>query len=251
MRSARPMALAISFAALAPGHVKEASAQVLAIARPATPSVTVAAPALGATAEPVAHAVAPARPPTTALPPLLVRNINTGAEALVGLYSANGSLDDAGVDAFRRTAGDGEPAPLAARVVQIVAKAAYELGVRQITLVSTIRPKDRRGRGGYHTTGEAIDFQLVGVPARTLASYLRKLPRVGVGIYTHPKTQYVHVDVRDQSYHWLDASPPGKTWKEAQLKDAGRDARDAAYRAADDLPVPPATPVETRAQARR
>ena len=47
-------------------------------------------------------------------------------------------------------------------------------------------------------------------------------PRAGVGIYTNPRTQFVHLDVRDQSYHWVDASPPGVKWHEAQLRDPRR-----------------------------
>ena len=48
----------------------------------------------------------------------------------------------------------------------------------------------------------------------------------------------VHVDDREQSYHWLDASPPGRTWKEAQLGDPKREARDAAWTPSADLPAP-------------
>src|SRR6185503_20976178 len=101
----------------------------------------------------------------------------------------------------------------------------YELGAHKIVLVSSFRPRDRRGRGGYHTTGDAVDFRLVGVGARKLASHARHFARAGVGIYTHPSTQYVHLDARDESYHWIDSSPSGRTWKEAQLRDADRETR--------------------------
>ena len=173
------------------------------------------------------------------LPPLVVRNANTNAEARIRLYDAAGRVDDAGVAAFREVAGEADkPAPLKARVLQLVVKAAYELGASTVVLVSSYRPKDRRGRGGYHTTGDAVDFQLLGVPARKLASHVRSFARAGVGVYTHPRTQFVHVDDREQSYHWLDASPPGRTWKEAQLGDPKREARDAAWTPSADLPAP-------------
>jgi uncharacterized protein YcbK (DUF882 family) len=184
-----------------------------------------------------AHFQSGAAPAPADLRPLLIRNANTGAEALVGLYTAAGEVDEAGVAAFCEVAGDAEkPAPLKTRVLQLVVKAAYELGAKKIVLVSTYRRKDRRGRGGYHSTGEAVDFRLPGIPARKVASYLRKLPRAGVGIYTHPKTQFVHLDAREQSFHWLDASPPGRRWREAALKDRDREARDASWRPSDDLP---------------
>ena len=81
-----------------------------------------------------------------------------------------------------------------------------------------------------------MDFSLPGVTAAKLAAYLRGNGRVGVGVYTHKRTQYVHLDVRDESYHWIDASPPGATWREGKLTDRGAPARDAAYEPAQDLP---------------
>ncbi|MGD0527374.1 MAG: hypothetical protein ABSE49_19690, partial [Polyangiaceae bacterium] len=57
-----------------------------------------------------------------------------------------------------------------------------------------------------------------------------------LGIYTHPKTQYVHLDVREPSFHWLDGSPPGVTWKERPLRDPGQAQRDASWTADGDLP---------------
>ena len=87
----------------------------------------------------------------------------------------------------------------------------------------------RKGAHGKHGKGEAIDFQLEGVSAATLAAYLRGTPLAGIGIYTHPKTQYVHLDVRAHSYHWLDGSPPGVTWREKLLGDPSQEKRDASY----------------------
>jgi hypothetical protein len=60
---------------------------------------------------------------------------------------------------------------------------------------------------------------------------------VGVGIYTNAKTHYVHLDVRDRSYHWLDASPPGVTWREALLPDPSQQKRDSSYTPESDLPI--------------
>jgi len=40
---------------------------------------------------------------------------------------------------------------------------------------------------GHARAGRAVDFRLPGVEAATLAAYLRTVPRVGVGVYTHPK----------------------------------------------------------------
>jgi hypothetical protein len=123
-------------------------------------------------------------------------------------------------------------------LVRLVFRASYHFGGATVAILSGTR----RGASGRHGTGEALDFSLEGVSAGALASYLRKTPRAGVGIYVHPKTQYVHLDVRDHSYHWVDASPPGVTWRERLLPDPTQADRDASYSAAADLP-------ETAAQA--
>jgi hypothetical protein len=107
-----------------------------------------------------------------------------------------------------------------------------------VHVISSHRGKARKG--SRHRSGEAIDFLFPGVPAKTLAEALRAFAKVGVGLYVHPRSQYVHLDVREQSYHWIDGSPPGRSWKEHGLADPTAPERDAAHTPADDLPIAPA-----------
>jgi uncharacterized protein YcbK (DUF882 family) len=185
---------------------------------------------------------------------VVVDNANTGMKGSVTLYRADGAVNRDALRAFSAVACDlpkatpdakepteeerkraGLDEPLDTRLVQLAVKAAYHFGAKDIVVISAYRPP-ARGGGGKHATHEAIDFKLRGVPAGLVAAHLRGYPRVGVGIYTHPKTQYVHLDVRDQSFHWLDASPPGRTWREAALPDKLRNSRDASYTWESDLP---------------
>jgi uncharacterized protein YcbK (DUF882 family) len=169
-----------------------------------------------------------------------VKHPNTDASAKIRLYKDSGALDDGALAAFDQLVGEnGRPAPMNRRVVQLAFKAAYHFHARTMTIVSAYRSPQSRARGkneGPHGRGVAIDFKLAGVDSRQLASYLRALPRVGVGIYTHPTTQYVHLDVRETSWHWIDGSPSGKTWRETPLPDARRVQRDAIYEQRMDLP---------------
>jgi peptidase M15-like protein len=168
-----------------------------------------------------------------ALAPVPVTSGSTGVTATVRLYTPDGEVDETERMRFEHVvARDGEQHVLAERLEQLVVKAAYHFDGARVVVVSGWRE-----HAGRHTTGEALDFKLQGVHAAQLAAYLRSLPRVGVGIYTHPRTQYVHLDVREPSYHWLDASPPGITWKERQLRDPGQIQRDAAWSPQDDLPL--------------
>jgi uncharacterized protein YcbK (DUF882 family) len=212
--------------------------------------LAVVAPSAGSSEEteelarpvPPQEAPKPSAPWALALEPILVQNANTGAVAEVTLYREDGELDARGLGAFSDIAVDTRPgAPrssqgLAVRVVQLAVKAAWHFRAHTLVLISAYRPF-RRGKGGHHATGEAVDFQLPGVDYRKLAAYLRTYPRVGVGVYTNPRTHFVHLDVRDRSFHWLDASPPGVTWREAMLRDPGQAARDASYTPESDLPT--------------
>ena len=182
------------------------------------------------------------RPTFAALPSLRFSNQSTGESASVRFYDDEGHVDE--LEATRLDvllADSRDPKNCAAitldrRTLQLAVRAALHFHVNEVQVVSAYRKPGKR-REGPHASGRAIDFKLPGVPAATLASYLRTLPRVGVGVYTHPKTRFVHLDDREHSFHWLDASPPGRTWRERSLGGgAGLIKRDAAYTRRDDWP---------------
>lgn len=168
------------------------------------------------------------------LPTISVKNGNTGAHADLRLYSDHGSLELDAMKEFMRVAAtvEGADEPLDTRLVQLAFRAAYHFNGAPMLVISATR----KGAHGKHSNGHALDFSLDGVSAKELAKFIRQYPRAGVGIYTNPRTQYVHLDVRDHSYHWVDASPPGETWREQLLDDPTQAARDAAYTPALDLP---------------
>jgi uncharacterized protein YcbK (DUF882 family) len=199
------------------------------------PVIAVAAPAPPPKVLPVA--LPPDAPWAVDLAPLKVECANTGESASIELYGRDGSVDPSSLEDFSRIAADSNGySPLNPRLVQLAVKAAHHFHASKLVVVSAFRQK-RRGKSDHHTAGEALDFKLPGVDYRKLAAYLRTYPLVGVGIYTNPKTQYVHLDVRDRSYHWIDASPPGVTWREALLADPSQATRDASYTPESDLPI--------------
>jgi uncharacterized protein YcbK (DUF882 family) len=176
-----------------------------------------------------------------ALPALRIEN-QTSRQALeLKLYDADGRVDDAAAARLDSLLGDARDpkhhrtARMDRRTLQLIFKAAYHFESYEVEVVSAFRKPGRR-REGPHGTGAAVDFRLRGVTASMLASYLREQPRTGVGIYTHPKTQYVHLDVRELSFHWLDASPPRRRWREKSIGARDLVVRDAAYTPALDLP---------------
>jgi uncharacterized protein YcbK (DUF882 family) len=189
-------------------------------------------------------AIQPAAPPsapvvswTRTLPVLTIHDANSMKTGDVRLYGEDGAISEDAARTFDRIVDDGKhgaPRPLNRRLLALVVKAAAHFKATHISVVSSYR--DSKRSGSRHRTGEALDFVLDGVPPGQLAQHLRSYGRVGVGIYTHPRTQFVHLDVRDESYHWLDASPPGHTWREKGITDGQAVARDAAWRPEQDLP---------------
>lgn len=176
-----------------------------------------------------------------ALPALRIENQTSREARELKLYDAQGQIDESAARELDELLCDArdpkhhESTHLARRTLQLLYKAAYHFRSYQIEVVSAYRKPGRR-REGPHGTGAAIDFRLRGVSAQQLASYLRELPRTGVGIYTHPKTQYVHLDSREHSFHWLDASPPRRHWRERSIGARDLEKRDALYRPEQDLP---------------
>lgn len=188
----------------------------------------------------------PPPPPAPAAPPapieLTLVDRNGGPAAVracpLRLYDAAGAVDHAAVTELERCLGlagpkrvgrrpEQEVRHLEPRLLQLVVKAAGRFGAREVDVVSSLR--DRGRLHSKHKSGEAMDFALPGVPPKELAAFLRGLPRVGVGLYVHPRTQYVHLDVRPESYHWVDGSPPGRGSWGAPVTDPGAAARDASW----------------------
>jgi uncharacterized protein YcbK (DUF882 family) len=180
--------------------------------------------------------------PFASLPAVRFTNQSSRESAEIRLYDDAGHVDELEASRLDRLLSDTrDPKNCASitldrRTLQLAVRAAFHFHASEVLVVSAYRKPGRR-REGPHASGKALDFKLPGVPARALASYLRTLPRVGVGVYTHPKTLFVHLDDRERSFHWLDASPPGRSWRELSLGGGQRlMKRDAAYARRDDWP---------------
>jgi hypothetical protein len=130
---------------------------------------------------------------------------------------------------------EGGPVP-PQRLLDLVYHAAQHFQVRHVHLVSGVR----HDRGGSrHSHGLAADIVLPGVEDEELAYYFRAQGFVGVGVYT--RSGFVHIDVRDKSFFWIDPSPPDRHLKIKPVRaDEARLADEAALaRGADTFVNPP------------
>lgn len=180
------------------------------------------------------------------LPPISVETLAGTAMqeqvTVTRLYRPDGSFDEDALATLdeqlsdKRRPGDIRHATIDRRLLALVFKAAWHFSATRVRVVSAYR-EPLKHREGYHGKARALDFRLVGVPTPDLARFLRaELARVGVGQYTHRRTQFVHLDVREATFHWFDGSPPGRRGGIARIPTEGTADRDAAYVPRDDLP---------------
>jgi len=123
--------------------------------------------------------------------------------------SALGGFDETQLELARQGFGSWESGPTPhPRVLDLIYAATLHFDVPYVHLISGIR-KDRGG--SRHSHGLAADVVLPGVGDEELAAFFRAQGFVGVG--TYPRSGFVHVDTRDQSYFWIDRSSPGRRGK--------------------------------------
>lgn len=80
----------------------------------------------------------------------------------------------------------------------------------ELQVVSGYRVRgEDASQGSRHGSGRACDFDIRGVGTRTLANHLdATFAQAGIGYY--PTSGFVHLDVRDSSYYWIDRSGSGQ-----------------------------------------
>lgn len=115
-----------------------------------------------------------------------------------------------------------EQHPIEPRLLKMVYLLA-QTWQRPVELISGYRePNNKRKRGrtsrrSRHASGRAVDIRIPGVPSEEVAQMAKlHFENVGVGLY--PTSDFVHLDVRDKSYYWLDSSGPGQAKREQALE---------------------------------
>jgi uncharacterized protein YcbK (DUF882 family) len=109
---------------------------------------------------------------------------------------------------LRDREGDEVKRPLT-RLLRVLAYLADHFNGRTIVVVSAYRSEKNGNNGSSrHSSGEAIDIRIEGVPNEVLRDYCLTLSKVGVGYY--PRSSFIHVDIRSKAVYWVDWSRPGE-----------------------------------------
>jgi hypothetical protein len=141
-------------------------------------------------------------------PPLVLVTVGAGIRVELlperddGGFGADALLRAEEALAARRS---GARHPIDAGVLDRVYRAQRHFRVPFVWVVSGFREDRATSR---HTLGRAMDIVLPGVRDTVLADHLRAEGFSGVGTYS--LSGFVHVDVRNRSYFWIDGTSPGR-----------------------------------------
>jgi uncharacterized protein YcbK (DUF882 family) len=147
-------------------------------------------------------------------PMLVLQALNIPDRATLTACTEHGGFSAPDLDRAAHVLRDprtGNEHPVEPRALDLVYRVAVHFGTPEVRIISGYRtPKP--GSHSNHGRGRAIDLVFPGTSDEEVARFARELGFVGVGIY--PVSGFVHLDVRERSYFWVDSSAPGKKNRE-------------------------------------
>ncbi|MBW2260898.1 MAG: YcbK family protein [Deltaproteobacteria bacterium] len=156
-----------------------------------------------------------------------VHNESGDPDRLVAIYAMNqrevlvvDPIDDEGrvsvkalalFENLLRSARTDDVHPIDARLVRLLH--AVALAHDGVLMVSSGYREPGHGTKptSMHTKGMAADVKHPYLPAKSIADFAREWGAGGVGYY--PKTTFVHLDVREKPFYWIDYSAKGEKGK--------------------------------------
>lgn len=101
----------------------------------------------------------------------------------------------------------GNEHPVEPRLLDLVYRIQAHFRAHEVRIISGYRAP-HGGATSNHGKGRAMDLVVPGASDEEVAKLARELGFAGVGVY--PVSGFVHVDIRERSYFWVDTSGPGK-----------------------------------------
>jgi uncharacterized protein YcbK (DUF882 family) len=133
-----------------------------------------------------------------------VEAANTGEQVEIGFDLGSGDMDEASYRAVRhlfRCRRTGAESPIDPRLIEMLWQLARRTG-QKLVLISGFRALPFASPGSYHLRGMAADIRIPGLTALMVRDLARASGARGVGYY--PRSQFVHVDVREEPFFWTD-----------------------------------------------
>jgi uncharacterized protein YcbK (DUF882 family) len=129
---------------------------------------------------------------------------NSGERVEVVLDLASGDMEEGSYRAVRRLMRcrrTGAETPIDPRLVEMLFKLSQRTNQR-VQLISGYRAPAFAAPNSYHTRGMAADIRIPGMTALMVRDLARAMGVRGIGYY--PRSQFVHVDLRDEPFFWTD-----------------------------------------------
>jgi uncharacterized protein YcbK (DUF882 family) len=101
----------------------------------------------------------------------------------------------------------GNEHPIDPRLLDLVYRVQTHFKAHEIRVLSGYRTP-HHGSTSNHGKGRAMDMVVPGNADEDVAKFAREQGFVGVGVY--PTSGFVHLDIRERSFFWIDTSGPGK-----------------------------------------
>jgi uncharacterized protein YcbK (DUF882 family) len=165
--------------------------------------------------------------------------LNTNERVEVLPVASEGGFSDVALERvahFMREPSTGLEHPIHPRLLDLVYRIESHFAAAEIRMLSGYR-SPRGGRASNHGRGRAMDLIVPGHPDEEVARFVREQGFTGVGVY--PVSGFIHVDVRDRSYFWVDSSGPGKRNRERGIMHDVAQRSDAHAIARGEKPVEP------------
>lgn len=171
------------------------------------------------------------------LPKLVLVALNTRERVELSPQSDRGGFSADALDAAAHVLRDprtGRSHPVEPHLLDLVYRLQVKFAAPEVRVISAYRAPKRRS-SSQHSHGRAIDIIVPGAADQAVAEEARRFGFVGVGIY--PTSGFVHIDVRERSFFWVDKSGPGRRNRTRAILGEKASESDKTAAARGDRPV--------------
>ena len=170
---------------------------------------------------------------------LRLYDVNAESSITVAPFLADGSCSASGFSQLRefmRCRRTGHTMDMNPDLVRLLMRIAKRFDNATLHVISAHRAPDGvvTSERSQHGKGTASDIRVEGVSVETLAAVAKQEGARGVGMY--PRSRFVHVDVREKAYSWIDNGDAEDDERDLREEREQIEADSAPSMAADESP---------------
>jgi uncharacterized protein YcbK (DUF882 family) len=162
----------------------------------------------------------PIRKPSRSQGRFVIEGPINGERVEVILDLASGDMEESSYRAVRRLMRcrrTGAETPIDPRLIELLFRLSQRTN-QKIQIISGYRAPAFAAPMSYHTRGMAADIRIPGMTSLMVRDLARAMGVRGIGYY--PRSQFVHVDLRDEPFFWTDLGA-GEGGSDPELEGGG------------------------------